>query len=235
MFDFRRYLRICLDGLDLEVTVEAEDRLALYFSALEKWRKKVNLVSRQTTEREIVEKHFADSLMLLPVLQKPGCHLLDVGTGAGFPGLVCKAADPSLQLSLVEPRLKRVHFLRHITRLLDLRDVCLYSGRFEEIAEIRETPFSHITCRAFTSAGAFLQMLTHQLPGDGLVVLMRGPRWRKEMQDDVVKASCYRMLEVKEYVLPVSGGRRALLFFVRDDLSRKRCSGKTRSLAVECE
>ena len=132
--EFKRFAALLQKGAD-ELAVEIGDqesgRLYDYFSELKRWSRKVNLISRNASDEEIVEKHFLDSLALLDVLREPNASLLDVGSGAGFPGLVCKAACPGLPVALVEPRLKRVSFLRHICRLLDLSDVEVHGRRLE--------------------------------------------------------------------------------------------------------
>ncbi len=111
---------------------EAFDRLNLYFNELKKWGRKVNLIAKSSSDQQIVENHFIDSLTILPLLVGANTHLLDIGTGAGFPALVCKAAYPELAITLVEPRLKRVSFLGHITRTLGLQEVKILSCRVED-------------------------------------------------------------------------------------------------------
>ena len=81
--------------------------LCLYYQELAKWSKKMNLVAKASME-ETLASHFLDSLTLLPHLPENNFRLLDVGTGAGFPGLVLKIVCPKMDLFLVEPRSKRV-------------------------------------------------------------------------------------------------------------------------------
>ena len=102
-----------LMGLALDNQPEALVRLALYFEELNKWNRKVNLVARTLDDRQILEDHFLDSLTLLeflaPEIRQRGT-LLDIGTGAGFPGLVLKAVCPQLPVTLIEPRQNRFFF-----------------------------------------------------------------------------------------------------------------------------
>ena len=122
-FDFRQQLGQGCDALEIVLDAAAVERLFVYFTELLRWSRKINLIAKGTPDAEILEKHFLDSLTLLPLLDTPDSHLLDVGTGAGFPGLVCKAARPDLTVTLLEPRLKRVSFLRHVIRTLNLTGV----------------------------------------------------------------------------------------------------------------
>ena len=132
MSDFSKRLETGLQLLGIEISAEAYDRLTLYFAELKKWSKKVNLIAKSAGDEQIVESHFLDSLTILPLLTGENAHLLDIGTGAGFPALVCKAALPELAVTLVEPRLKRVSFLGHITRILGLEEVRVLPCRVED-------------------------------------------------------------------------------------------------------
>ncbi len=140
-----RKLNIPLDGIALE-------KLLLYAGELEKWSRRINLIARKTTTRDVVEKHFLDSLTLLPFVvgkdNLPSATLLDVGTGAGFPGLVLAVALPDLQVILVEPRLKRVSFLRHIIRTLSLANVEIIDQRLESAPGLQEKKIDYVTSRA---------------------------------------------------------------------------------------
>ncbi|BHH82554.1 16S rRNA (guanine(527)-N(7))-methyltransferase RsmG [Desulforhopalus sp. 52FAK] len=215
-FDFRSELAAGVDVLGLEIPELAYGPLESYFDQLKKWSRKVNLIAKATTDAEIVEKHFLDSLTLAPFLQSDGTHLLDIGTGGGFPGLICKAAlGDSLQLTLVEPRLKRVSFLRHIVRNLKLSAVDIYAKRLEEIPELQEEAFTHITCRAVTEIGPFIEMVSGFSKTRAQLVCMKGPKWSDELEaaGDVIEQSGYVPGKNVKCVLPKSGVQRTLLFF----------------------
>lgn len=215
-FDFKSELAAGLELLDIEVPGSSYDSLEMYFQQLKKWSKKVNLIAKATTEREIVEKHFLDSLTLVPFLQNSDSHLLDIGTGAGFPGLVCKAAlGEGVKLTLVEPRLKRVSFLRHVVRTLQLTDVDIYAKRLEEVPQLTKSTFSHITCRAVTEIAPFLQMVSAFSSTGAQLICMKGPRWSEELglAQTVIEDSAYSLGNTVEHVLPNSKVQRTLLFF----------------------
>lgn len=215
-FDFQKHLVEGCTRLGLELGPGAVTRLTLYFVELKRWSAKVNLIARGTTDLEIVDKHFLDSLALVPHLMEKDAHLFDVGSGAGFPGLVCKAAFPDLTVTLVEPRLKRVSFLRHVARTLALdKGVSVVAGRVEEVGPCAEHPYTHITSRAVTDLSTFLQLIDHLwLPGTR-VLCMKGPKWSEEL------ASCSEEMrshleKTVEYQLPVSGASRVLLSFKKN-------------------
>ena len=107
--DNRQLLRTGSQRLGIPLGDEAIERLLIYLAQLMKWSRRVNLIARDTPEEQAVELHFLDSLTLAPLLQEPeAVHLLDVGTGAGFPGLVLACVLPEARFTLVEPRQKRV-------------------------------------------------------------------------------------------------------------------------------
>ena len=203
---------------------QARERLVTYCTELLRWSAKINLVAKAPL-REIWETHFLDSLSLLRVLppldsaQQP---LLDIGTGAGFPGLALKAAHPELPVILVEPRQKRVSFLRHVIRTLGLKDIEVLCGRLEKTSaevdgQILAVPL--ITSRAFTNIGEFLLHTAAVNPAGGRVICMKGPRaeeeinaWRAEQPE-----SPYRLQEIVALTLPFSGKVRNLVIFTKKD------------------
>ncbi len=215
---FDRFAQILTGGVKsiaLSVDERQLNSLYIYFCELKKWSKKINLIARDTGDEEIIEKHFVDSLSLLHVLQEEEVHLLDVGTGAGFPGLVCKAARPELGVTLVEPRVKRVSFLKHIVRQLALDGVEIKNGRIEDERLVPSSSrFTHAVSRAVNEIGPFCKMLTRFSYGNMQVVCMKGPRWQEELErtssDYGITISQYT---VKEFVLPSSGAMRFLITF----------------------
>ncbi len=216
-FDFVRDLRSGCRKMDLpEIDDAALDQLFIYFRELKHWSRKINLIAKKATNSEILEKHFLDSLTLLPLLGETGSHLLDIGTGAGFPGLVCKVAKPDLQLTLVEPRLKRVAFLSHVTRTLKLEDVAILTCRVEDDNMLSSAGgFTHITSRAVSDIKVFLDMSSRFLRPGIQVICMKGPKWEAELLEYERSAESYslKFCSPKKYVLPDTGGERYLLVF----------------------
>lgn len=216
MFDFCQRLEIGLKILGSEISPESFDRLFLYFRELKKWSRKVNLIARSTSEEQIVENHFIDSLTILPFLHGANTHLLDIGTGAGFPALVCKAACPDLVVTLVEPRLKRVSFLGHIVRSLGLEQVKILSCRVEDKEQLPSTQeFTHITARAVTEIASFLPMVERFSSSGPQLICMKGPKWQEELAaaSEVLAHSSYRLDRVVECTLPFSRAERNILMF----------------------
>ena len=211
-----------LAAMGLTLDSQAQERLVTYCAELLRWSAKINLVARADL-REIWETHFLDSLTLLRILPPPEntqLPLLDIGTGAGFPGLALKAARPELPVILVEPRQKRVSFLRHVIRTLGLKDIEVLCGRLEKgSAKVdgKTLAVPIITSRAFTNLGEFLLHAAAVNPTGGQVICMKGPRageeitaWRLAQPE-----SPYRLQEIIELTLPFSGKVRNLVIFTK--------------------
>lgn len=206
-----------LDRLDISLSGDAVERLWIYFRELRKWSRKVNLIAKGATDTEIVENHFLDSLTLLPLLDGEGLHLLDVGTGAGFPGLVLKAARPQMRLTLVEPRLKRISFLKHVARTLQLAEVDALACRVEDEQLLpSDGDFTHVTSRAVTEIGPFLEMVSRFAHPGVQVICMKGPKWQQELERarEVVQAKGYVQAKTLSCLLPFSGAERNLVVFL---------------------
>lgn len=201
-------------ALDVRLGDEAAARLFRYFSELKHWGRKVNLISRESSDSAIVENHFIDSLALLSLFGRQQERLLDVGSGAGFPGLVCKAARPDLSVCLLEPRLKRVSFLNHIVRNIGLDNISVLASRLEEGLTLPdEERFTSVVSRAVTDVAGFLSMCGRWCRADCRVICMKGPRFREELQEAGTSIDGWHLEEIKEYSLPFSQAVRTLLVF----------------------
>lgn len=213
---FRDTLQDGLKALEIRLDDEAIQRLEYYFIELKKWSAKINLIAKGTADKQIIENHFLDSLTLLPLLDAGEAHLLDVGTGAGFPGLVLKAAIPQLRVTLVEPRLKRVSFLKQVIRTLGLNGVTVLSCRVEDEQRLpADADFTHITSRAVTDVASFLEMAARFTKPELEVICMKGPRWQEELahaKEHIVKLG-FSQHKAIECFLPFSQAERTLLVF----------------------
>lgn len=207
--------------LGIDLGAERLDQLERYFLELKKWNRSINLVAA-APDLQLLESHFLDSLTLLPLLDPcPPPGLIDVGSGAGFPGLVVKIARPDLTVTLMEPRQKRCAFLRHLIRSLKLTGITVLEERLEKNNPSlsnwsRSVPL--FTSRAFTAIGAFLDLCADFSAPGGRVICMKGRKAEEEIAEWRVNHpdSLYRLTESRDLTLPISEIPRRLLVFTRD-------------------
>jgi 16S rRNA (guanine527-N7)-methyltransferase len=134
-------------GIPLSSHVAA--RLVLYLKELQRWNAKMNLTAIEQ-ERDIIAKHFLDSLAAFKVFNpRPGLSILDVGTGAGFPGMVLKLQAPELAVTLLEPSTKKAAFLHHLIGILGITGMAVVTQRLEHFDT--EKKYDVITTRAVNS------------------------------------------------------------------------------------
>jgi len=188
------------------------DAFSIYKAELRKWNRKVNLTAIED-EEEIAVKHFLDSLTLTPFIEE-GMKVLDIGSGAGFPGLVLKIYEPSLQLLLIEASQKKAFFLRHMVRVMGLQGVGVLQGRAEEVAEEYRGRFDLVVSRALGPLRDFVIMALPYAKPSGLIIAMKGRRGEEETGDGMG----VRPEGVKRLSLPFGMGERTLLLFKKGAL-----------------
>ena len=202
--------------LGLAMDAAGVERLLVYLAELMKWSRRVNLIARDTPETQVVETHFLDSLTLLPFLDGAGeVHLLDVGSGAGFPGLALACVRPDARFTLCEPRQKRVSFLRHVVRTLGLANVEVVAERVE--AHLADWPgrFTHITSRAVAEPAAFLPLVRPLVTPATRVLLMLARAEGLAGIDRLVSGP-WRVDAERRFVLPFSKAPRLVAAVLPD-------------------
>lgn len=186
------------------------DLFLSYVDLLRKWGKRINL-SSVLTDREIIIKHLIDSLTVAEFMP-PGSRVIDIGTGAGFPGIPLSIYDPSLNVTLLESVGKKVAFLKDAKRSLGLDGIDIRRGRAEEVDREMRGGFDRVTFRALGSVDTVVALGAPYLDIGGEMVIMKGPRGKKEWGD---YASRYpgdmELLLTKELELPFSGEKRAII------------------------
>ena len=194
--------------LGLAMDPAGVERLLVYLAELMKWSRRVNLIARDTPEAQVVETHFLDSLTLLPFLDGAGeVHLLDVGSGAGFPGLALACVRPDARFTLCEPRQKRVSFLRHVVRTLGLANVEVAPDRVDAHTADWPGRFTHLTSRAVAEPAAFLPLVRPLVTPATRVLLMLARAEGLAGIDRLVSGP-WRVDAERRFVLPFSGAPR---------------------------
>ena len=173
-------------GLGIDLNGEQVDRFKAYYDELVSWNENVNLTS-VTGREEVQTRHFLDSLVVasaLPANVLNGADkLLDVGTGAGFPGLPLKIVYPRVDLTLLEATAKKTAFLNHVVDKLGLEGVTVVTGRAEEEAhepEMREQ-FGAVVSRAVARLNVLTELCLPFCAEGGVMIAQKGPQVEQEL------------------------------------------------------
>lgn len=147
----------------------------VYKNELLQWNAKTNLISENSSQ-EIITRHFLDSLTAMQFIGKPNARVMDVGCGAGFPGLPLKIALPSLELYLLETNRKKVSFLKHIIRLLNLSKAVVLHDRVENIikTDLWKEKFDILISRAAFKLSELLPQGEYFLAPGGELIALKG-------------------------------------------------------------
>ena len=192
-------------------TVSLFDR---YLKELFKWNQKINLTAIRT-EKEVVLKHFLDSLSVVPHLQGSS-SIVDLGSGAGFPGIPLKIIEPSFDVTLIDSVLKKVDFQRHVIRILGLRGIKSIHARVQEKAAPgkMEGQCDIVISRAFSDLTTFLRVAHPFLRKGGLAVAMKGDVSKEEAGfASEEEKTRFSLQKTEPFCLPFSSFKRTILLF----------------------
>ena len=165
--------------LNLNLTSKQIVQFDFYYRELIRWNNIINLTSI-TNYEQVQTKHFLDSLTAIPFIAQNApskCRLLDIGSGAGFPGIPIKLLEPNYSVSLIESVGKKVDFLNYIIKTLELTNINVYNGRAEELAhqnDLRES-FDIVISRGVAKLQTLVElMLPYCLIGGVTIALKKG-------------------------------------------------------------
>lgn len=200
----RNYIKELLTNQGLTVNDTMCDQLVTYRDLLVEWNEKMNLTNI-TEEKEVAEKHFADcaSILATPYFREK-VSVIDVGTGAGFPGMVLKVLNPDISLTLLDSLAKRISFLDEVVMSLGLQGVTTLHSRAEDAAQkpvFRES-FDIATARAVASLPVLLEYCLPFVRVGGLFIAMKGTDPQEEIAQSE-KALQILNARVKE-IVPVA-------------------------------
>lgn len=176
MDERRRFHKICDEFID--VSRETLDKLDVYANLLEKWQKRINLVSRKTLP-ELWTRHFLDSAQIMRALPDGTNTLVDMGSGAGFPGLILAILGVP-DVHLIESDTRKTAFLREAARVTDTQ-VTLHNARIEDVPPF---PADVVTARALAP---IRQLLDYAHPflaeNGGFCIFPKGRRYKEELDE----------------------------------------------------
>ncbi len=190
------------------------DAFELYLKELLKWNQKINLTAIRS-EKGIVLKHFLDSLSVYPYLSNIS-SLLDIGSGAGFPGIPLKMVKPSIGITLIDSVRKKVDFQRHIIRMLGLKGIEVIHGRVQdkEILQCMGERFDMVISRGFSDLRTLLILSFPFLKKGGILLAMKGEVGSEEIRLlSKMEETRYRLQKAMPFFLPFSFLKRSIFLF----------------------
>ena len=162
--------------------IPAEDLVAgflSYTSELKKWNRAYNLTALKN-DRDIITKHFLDSLLFLKAFPESLQTVCDAGSGAGFPGVPIAMIKSELSIFLVEPSRKKCAFLRNLKKNLALNNITVLESRVEDLIDIN---FDVIVTRALFSIDEFIKKTKSIVKQDGCLIMSKGPKFQDELKE----------------------------------------------------
>jgi 16S rRNA (guanine527-N7)-methyltransferase len=215
-----RWLRLVRDGaaqLGVSVSREQAMQFARHGQWLMEWNRKINLTAI-TDPKEVAIKHFIDAIAPLNHIPDGG-HLLDIGTGGGFPGIALKIMRPDQSMTLIDGVRKKINFVKYVIRQLSLDQIFALHQRAEALSGSTSEAgkFAVIVCRALADPLAAVGLAQPLLTPNGRIVLYQGPHtttdsaWANGSRLSYHGISCLRERETICYQLPYSNMKRRVI------------------------
>ena len=163
-----------IEKLNIILTSKQKEQLHTYYELLVFWNQKMNLTAI-IKEDDVYLKHFYDSLTIVKAIDLTHVEkVLDVGSGAGFPGIVLIICFPHLKLDIIDANNKKILFLNEVVKTLELKDVNLIHGRCEEYALKTREEYDLVTARAVASLDILLELCLPFVKVNGYFIALKG-------------------------------------------------------------
>lgn len=201
-----------LKNLNLSISNEQLKKLNRYYELLIEWNNKINLTGIVEKE-QVYLKHFYDSITLIKIIDLNKYETLcDMGTGAGFPGLVLKILFPSLKITLLDSLNKRIEFLNLVIKELELKDIETIHIRIEEYSKINREKFDIVTARAVAPLPILLEYALPMTKISGFFIAMKANiNDELEISKNAINILSGNIDEVIEFNLPFENSKRTLI------------------------
>lgn len=211
--EFQTCFENYLDKCSILIKEEQIEQFYNYMNLLIEWNQKMNLTAI-VEPRDIILKHFIDSLMINEEIPDTA-KILDVGTGAGFPGIPLKIAKPNTEVTLLDSLNKRLIFLDEVIRKLKLVNVETIHARAEELGknkQYRET-YDIVVSRAVADLRILIEYMLPFVKIGGKCISMKGPNIEEETKniEDMVKILGGKVIDIKEVTLPEENMKRNII------------------------
>ena len=205
----------------VELNEKTVERFKKYAALLKEWNEKMNLTAI-TDEPEIVEKHFYDCLLPTDHDLLDDKLICDLGTGAGFPGMVWAIAYPKCVVTLVDATGKKCMFLNEVIKELNLTNAFVVNSRGEDL-DMREH-FDIVTARAVAPLNILLEVCVPLIKEKGLMIAMKGAKGKEELADakKAVQKLYLKVININEQALPNDEGVRYNIILKKEKKTEKK-------------
>lgn len=213
--DYKKKLCDAIQNLNLEIDNKQSEKFLWYMDLLLEWNEKINLTAI-TDKNEIIIKHFADSLSILSIMQIENQNVIDIGSGAGFPGVPLKILCPDINLTLIDSLAKRIKFLQAVKNNLGLENLNCIHARAEEFVKTNDNRENYDLCvsRAVANLSILCEICLPFVKIGGYFVAYKGSEIKNEIETaksaiDKLGAS---ISDIKKITLPYSDITHCLIF-----------------------
>ncbi len=179
--DFEKIFFQEVEKIDEKINVSQIKKFYQYMNLLKEWNKKINLTAI-VEEKEIITKHFIDSLTINKYLNKEN-NIIDVGTGAGFPGIPIKIINENLEVDLLDSLNKRINFLNEVIKECHIEKINTIHSRIEDFAIKNREKYDVATSRAVARMSVLLEYLLPVVKKDGICICMKSNKADEEIKE----------------------------------------------------
>lgn len=209
----KEYFKKMLQKINVEIKEEAIYQLDEYMRLLLEWNEKINLTAI-TDSKDILLKHFIDSLTILKYLGTNE-KIVDIGTGAGFPGIPLAIMKESCQFTLVDSLKKRIHFLDEVKEKINLKNTITIHARAEELGQnkIYRENFDIAVSRAVANLCVLVEYLLPTVSIGGKIICMKGSQIEEEIKEAkfAIKELGGKIEQREEFYLPETDMKRNII------------------------
>lgn len=211
--EWKQELRKQSQELFIELDENKQEKFYNYMQLLIQWNEKMNLTAI-IEPKEVLQKHFVDALTILPYLEK-NIKMIDVGTGAGFPGIPVKIAEDTIEITLLDALNKRLNFLNEVIRTLELSKIETLHLRAEEAGKSKKLreQFDVAVSRAVAPLSVLVEYLLPLVKINGICICMKGSNIEEEIENSqkAIQVLGGKIEKIEEFMLPNSDIKRNII------------------------